>query len=72
MQDKAPALATVLDERESARYLGYSTAALRLWRRSGRGPAFIQHNRSIRYRLEDLEAWLALHRVETRDARRRA
>jgi predicted DNA-binding transcriptional regulator AlpA len=59
----------VLDEREAAPYIGYTTAALRLWRREGRGPAYIRAGRSIRYTTRDLDSWLMRHRVETREAR---
>lgn len=42
---------------EAARILGYSSAALRKWRREGKGPRFIRHGRSVRYKLSDLRAW---------------
>ena len=59
-------LAATLVEQESAKYVGYSAAYLRVARRKGTGPAYIRVGRSIRYRLEDLDAWLRAHRVETR------
>lgn len=60
----------VTDERGAAPYIAHSVAALRQWRRLGKGPAFIRAGRSIRYRIQDLDAWLDNHRVETRDSRR--
>ncbi|HEY0875207.1 MAG TPA: helix-turn-helix domain-containing protein [Vicinamibacterales bacterium] len=60
-----PALA----EREASTYIGYRPAALRCWRREGRGPAYVRHGRSVRYLVRDLDAWLDRHRVETREAR---
>jgi hypothetical protein len=51
-------------ESDAASYLGFSPAALRVWRRERRGPAFIRQNRSIRYLVADLDAWLTAHRVE--------
>ncbi|MGE3512697.1 MAG: helix-turn-helix transcriptional regulator [Vicinamibacterales bacterium] len=66
-QDRQPNL--TLDEADASNYINYSRAALRVWRRQSRGPAFIQVGRSIRYRRGDLDDWLSAHRVETRDSR---
>lgn len=55
-----PAMATP----EAARYLGYSSAELRKRRRGGRGPRFIRHMRSVRYKFSDLQAWEAAHAIE--------
>jgi predicted DNA-binding transcriptional regulator AlpA len=49
----------VVREREAARLMGISTAALRRWRREGRGPKFIRMERCIGYMLTDLETYLA-------------
>lgn len=59
-----------LSERDSATYVGFSTAALRIWRRAGRGPAYLRFNRNIRYRVVDLDAWLQAHLVQTGDSRK--
>lgn len=32
---------------------------LRNWRSDGRGPAFIRIGRDVRYRIDDVDAWLA-------------
>ena len=48
---------------KAAREVGYSTAALRKWRREGKGPPFIRYGRSVRYRLSDLRAWQETHVV---------
>ena len=53
-----------LAERDSAVYIGFRPPALKAWRREGRGPAYIRVNRSIRYRVADLDAWLDAHRVQ--------
>ena len=58
-----------LTEADAAKYVGFTAAALRVWRRRGRGPAYVRASRSIRYRQDDLDAWLAAHRVETQDSR---
>ncbi len=46
-----------VDEREAARFLGCSTAALRRWRRLGRGPAVTRIFRLVRYKKSALEAF---------------
>ena len=46
-------------EREAARYLGISEAALRLWRSEGTGPRFFRAGEKlIRYRRVDLDSWI--------------
>jgi predicted DNA-binding transcriptional regulator AlpA len=47
------------NEREAARYLGVSGAALRLWRSRGEGPRhFRAGERLVRYRRADLDSWI--------------
>ena len=54
-----------LTDRQLAEVLGISVAAIRHWRIEGRGPRFTKlgelRNRGVlvRYRAEDVEAWLA-------------
>lgn len=57
-----------MDEAEAAEYLGMSRATLRCWRSLGRGPAFHKYSRNVRYSKSDLDAWLALNRVQTADS----
>lgn len=60
----------LLDERAAAAYLGMSAAYLRADRYRGHvggrtpGPAYLRLGRTIRYQREDLDAWLAAHRVD--------
>jgi len=60
----------ILNETETADYIGMSVAFLRADRCRGvvgnrtPGPAFLRLGRTIRYRREDLDAWLAAHRVD--------
>ena len=58
-----------LIERDAARYVGLSIATLRMYRRLGRGPAYLRLGRAIRYPLVDLNAWLNARRVETCESR---
>ena len=47
------------NEREAARYLGVSGAALRLWRSEGKGPRFFRAGEKlVRYRRTDLDSWI--------------
>jgi len=53
----------VLRESEAARYVGMSRAFLKRARMEGKGPAFVRIQRSIVYRVVDLDQWLARHLV---------
>ena len=68
-ETKLPITQQAVDEPTAATYAGYTGEAFRKWRREGRGPAFIRVNRSIRYRVSDLDTWLDRHRIETREMR---
>lgn len=50
----------LLTEAEAASYLRFTQRALQAWRCQGRGPRFVKISaRAVRYRLEDLEQWIA-------------
>jgi hypothetical protein len=49
----------MLNERQVAHALAVSVAALRRWRREGRGPEFTRVERCIRYDMRALERFLA-------------
>lgn len=51
----------MLNEKQTARLLACSVAALRRWRREGRGPIFTRVERCVRYDLRALERFLAEH-----------
>ncbi len=67
----------LLDERAAAQYISMSVAYLRADRSRGHlrgttpGPAFLRLGRTIRYRRDDLDAWLAAQRVDRSDRMRR-
>lgn len=52
-----------LDEREVHREYNLSVPWLRKRRRTGDGPSYLKIGRMVRYCREDLEAYLAAHRV---------
>lgn len=53
----------IVREPVAARLLGVSIAALRRWRREGRGPAFVRLEGCVGYRMTDLDAFIDSHRV---------
>lgn len=48
----------MLNERQAARIMAVSVAALRRWRREGRGPRFARLERCVRYDLRELARFL--------------
>lgn len=51
-------------EREAAEYLSRSPATLTRWRFERVGPAFVKLGRAVRYKLADLDAYVAAHRFD--------
>ena len=51
-------MSTLLTEEDVAKQLHVSVASLRRWRLEMRGPQFIKVGSLVRYRPEELEAWL--------------
>lgn len=57
---------SVLKEKEACEFVGVSRATLSRWRQDGNGPPFAKlPTGTIRYRLEDVEAWLEQSVVPT-------
>ncbi len=61
-----------LTETEAAEYLDAKPQTLRVWRHRGRGPAFLKPVGKIKYRLDDLDKFLAESRVVPGEAKRQA
>jgi len=59
MEQTIDTLPQMLDETEVARVLAVSVAALRRWRREGRGPRFARLERCVRYDPRAVERFLA-------------
>jgi predicted DNA-binding transcriptional regulator AlpA len=49
----------LLTERDVARITGLSVASVRRWRLLRQGPKYIKIGAAVRYRPEDVSAWLA-------------
>jgi hypothetical protein len=59
MEQSIFTLPQLLNERQTAHLLACSVAALRRWRREGRGPEFTRVEGCIRYRASALERFVA-------------
>ena len=53
----------LLTQRQAAEMLALSERTLERFRVSGMGPKFVRLGHSIRYRLSDVEAWIASRTV---------
>ena len=61
-------MTALLTEQEAAALLHVTVKAVQGWRYRGNGPRFVKVNRLVRYRLEDLQAFvLAALRTSTSD-----
>lgn len=59
MEQSTLTLPQMVCEKQAARMLAVSIAALRRWRREGRGPEFTRLERCVRYNIKSIECWLA-------------
>ena len=53
-----------LPPRPAADYINASVDTLQAWRSAGKGPPWSKVGRLVRYRIEDLDAFLNAHRRE--------
>lgn len=49
---------TLLNEHDVARITGLSVASVRRWRLFRQGPKYLKIGAAVRYRIEDIRAWL--------------
>lgn len=61
-------MSTLLNTAELAQRLGVAQITLRKWRLTGAGPVFVRCGRNIRYRLADVDAWVASRTVSSTSA----
>jgi len=54
---------TVMTVGQAAEYLGLAVSTLNKWRCHGGGPIFIKMGRAVRYRVEDLEAYISASKL---------
>src|SRR3954452_8634094 len=58
MESLHNAIENLLNERDVARITGLSVASVRRWRLLRHGPKYLKIGAAVRYRREDLDAWL--------------
>lgn len=58
----------MLTEEQASQMFGISKCTLRCWRNKRRGPRYFKNGRRIRYRPEDIDAYLVGQPVETVDS----
>jgi len=63
-------MGNLLKTEVAAEFLDMSPGTLRWWRSIGRGPQFIRCGSAVRYRPEDLEAWLNANTIKPEENRR--
>jgi predicted DNA-binding transcriptional regulator AlpA len=58
MATTSSSLQELLTERDVARVTGLSVASVRRWRLFRQGPKYLKIGAAVRYRIEDVRAWL--------------
>jgi excisionase family DNA binding protein len=53
-----PKVPEMLNEHQVAEYLNMSVASVRRWRLIRKGPKFVKIGSAVRYRSDDVDAWL--------------
>jgi len=59
---------TLMNRRETSRYLGLSSRTLEKWAVTGEGPHFIKMGSRTAYALDDINDWLAANRYTSTTA----
>jgi excisionase family DNA binding protein len=54
-----------LDTKQAAQYLNLKKNTLEIWRLRGGGPAFVKFGRAVRYRKQDLDAYVERNLVSS-------
>jgi excisionase family DNA binding protein len=49
---------------QASDYIGVSEAAMRSWKRGGKGPAFFRAGKLLKFRKSDLDAWIEARLVK--------
>lgn len=59
-----------LNDVEAAKFLNISVSCLRNWRCQRKGPPYVKIGKRVLYRVEDLNSFLAHHRIEPEAVRK--
>lgn len=57
-------MSALLNKKEAAAYLGLSKLTLEKWQREKRGPTYYKIGKLVKYKTEDLDAFIEASRVE--------
>ena len=60
----------LIDTDTVAKLLNLSPATLRLWRSLGKGPQYVKCGGAVRYKAEDITAWIDLNTVKPEETKR--
>lgn len=63
MTVSTPASNASVESAVAAPMIGVEPQTLKLWRRKGIGPRYVKFGNRVRYRVSDIEAWLAEHTI---------
>ena len=63
-------MGNLLKTEVAAKFLGMSPGTLRWWRSIGRGPQFVKCGGAVRYRAEDITAWIDLNTVKPEEGKK--
>jgi len=55
----------LLTHKEAAEKLGIVPATLSVWRSRDKGPAYFKIGAAVRYRADDIDAWVETRRIDT-------
>jgi excisionase family DNA binding protein len=61
---EAASESNALSLQQASQYIGVSQAALRTWKRDGKGPAFFRAGKLLKFRKTDLDAWIEARLVK--------
>jgi len=67
IQDDNTSPPPLLSTFDTAEFLGVPRQTLAAWRSRGTGPVFIQIGRHIKYRVDDLDAWIATNTITPKE-----
>ena len=54
----------LMNEKQAAEFLGVAVRTMQWWRANNKGPTYIKVGRPVRYRMDDLDAYLDANKVE--------
>lgn len=63
MTASVPAPNACVESAVAGPMIGVEPQTLKLWRRNGTGPRYVKFGNRVRYRVSDIEAWLAEHTI---------